>query len=378
MKHSIEYFLDVNDTLTPSDLSLGDIASSEWWIFLKPLFDDLLWMYYGDRVVFYNRRFPEDNDQKCINNIIRTFIINLKTKARNYDRLFNVYMMDYNPLWNVDGVTGIVTQDDHTGTNTRTKTGDDTVKASGTDTDTLSGSDVVSSDGSDVVTLSGRDTDTLSGRDVDTLSGSDVDTLSGSDTVSESITKDDTTRNGNEVIADSGTDTVTRQVTTFDSNDAWLNHDKDSTLHGKSETHTYNNVKDAHEKESEVETSYGKVDTMAYGKVDTMSYGKVDTMAYGKVDTTEYGREDTTEYGKVDTKVYGRQDKTTYNTEEEEERDLSDKHLEMQIRQGNIGVTSSQSLYQQELDAWRNELNIFAKNVVKDCVNLVSYAVEGV
>lgn len=362
MKHSIEYFLDVNDTLTPSDASLGDIASSDWWVFLKPLFDDLLWMYYGDRVVFYNRRFPEDNDQKCINNIIRTFIINLKTKAHNYDRLYDVYMQDYNPLWNVDGVTGIVTQDDHTGTDTRAKTGDDTVKASGTDTDTLSGSDVVSSDGSDVTTLS----------------GSDVDTLSGSDVVGESVTKDDTTRSGNEVHAKSGYDTTekdgevtdTKKVTTFDSQGNWLDSEKninvpdtvDTNRYNSSDTITYNNVKDAHEKESEVETEYGKIDTMSYGKVDTV----------------EYGREDTTEYGKVDTRVYGRQDKTTYNSEDEETRDLHDKHLEMQIRQGNIGVTSSQSLYTQEQEVWLNELNVFAKMVVKDCVNLVSYAVEGV
>lgn len=362
MKHTIDYFLTINNTLTPSDASLGEIATSDWWVFLKPLFDDLLWMYYGDRVVFYNPRFPDDNDQKCINNIIRTFVINLKTKARNYDRLFDVYMQDYNPLWNVDGVTGVVTQDDHTGTDTRAKTGDDTMKMSGTDTDTLSGHDVVSSDGSDVTTLS----------------GSDETTLSGSDTVSEDVTKDDTTRNGNEVHAKSGYDSVekdgtitdVKSVTTFDSQGNWLNSEKDvntpdttdTTRYNNSDTITYNNVKDAHTKESEIETQYGKVDTIDYGKIDT----------------TEYGREDTTTYGKVDTKVYGRQDKTTYNSEDEETRDLHDKHLELQIRQGNIGVTSSQNLYNQELETWQNELNVFAKMVVKDCVNLVTYAIEGV
>lgn len=362
MRHSIEYFLNLNDSLRPTDAALGDIANEDWWKWIKPLWDDVLWMHYGDRVVFFNNRFPVDDDEMSINNIIRTFAINIKTKALNYKKIFDALQMDYNPLWNVDGVTGTISQSDHTGTDTREKSGDDTIKASGTDTDTLSGSDVVSSDGRDVVTLS----------------GSDEVTLSGSDTVEEEITKDDTTRSGNEVHAKSGYDalekdgtvTDTKSVTTFDSQGNWLDSEKsvnapdtvDTNRYNSSDTITYNNVKDAHQKEGSTETTYGRVDTTEYGKVDT----------------TAYGREDTTEYGRVDTKVYGRQDKTTYNSTEEETKDLTDKFMELQIRQGNIGITKSTELLMDHLSLWDDAITDFAKRVLHDCVNLVSYGCEGV
>ena len=330
MKHSIDYFLTLNNTLRPEDSALGNIADEDWWKFIKPLWDDVLWMYYADRMVFFNNKFPSDNDAVCIQNIIRTFTINLKTKALNYKKIFDALQMDYNPLWNVDGVTGTISQSDHTGTDTMTKTGDDTIKASGTDTDTLSGSDIISSDGSDVVKATGKDT------------------------VDEDITKDDTTRSGNEVIAKSGNDTDTRSVTTFDSQGNWLDAEKDVNAHNTSDTHTYNNVKDAHEKDAKTETTYGRIDT------------------------TEYGREDTTEYGRIDTKVYGRQDKTTYNTTNLDTKALTDKFMELQIRQGNIGITKTTELLMDHVRLWDDAITDFAKKVLHDSVNLVSYGCEGV
>ena len=168
-RHNINYYLTANNnTLCPADISLGDIANTDWWQFVKPLWDDMLWLYYGDRVVFFNRRFPDDDDITSINNILRSWVILLKSKAHNYERLYNLYMQDYNPLWNVDGVTGTVAQDDHTGTDTRKKTGSDTLRQTGTDTRAASGTDSTDIHTSDDLIKSGNETMQASGDDINT------------------------------------------------------------------------------------------------------------------------------------------------------------------------------------------------------------------
>ena len=297
-KHDINYYLTANNnTLCPADISLGDIASAEWWQFVKPLWDDMLWLYYGDRVVFFNRRFPDDDDITSINNILRSWVIMLKSKARNYERLYNLYMQDYNPLWNVDGVTGTVAQDDHTGTDTRKKTGADTLRQQGTDTRAASGTDST-----------------------------------------EIVSSDDLTKSGNETMQASGDDVNTKQVTTFDSDDKWVNSEKDTVTNGKLDTHTYNNVKD----ERDINTSH-----------DTR-YGRTDTNTKNLTDTQEY------------------------NSTDQDTKNLTDKHVDMVIRQGNIGVTMSQQLWEAEAKLWTDNMSEFVKQIIKEAVNLVTYAVEGV
>lgn len=297
-KHDINYYLTANNnTLCPADISLGDIASSDWWQFVKPLWDDMLWLYYGDRVVFFNKRFPDDDDITSINNILRSWVILLKSKAHNYERLYNLYMQDYNPLWNVDGVTGTVAQDDHTGTDTRKKTGADTLKQTGTDTRAASGTD-----------------------------STDI------------LTSDDLVKSGNETMQASGDDTNVKQVTTFDSGDNWVNSEKDTVHNGKLDTHTYNNVTDARDISTSHDTTYGRTDTNTKNLTDTQEY----------------------------------------NSTDQDTKNLTDKHVDMVIRQGNIGVTSSQSLWKEESGVWSDQMSEFVKQIIKEAVNLVTYAVEGV
>ena len=297
-KHDINYYLTANNnTLCPADISLGDIASADWWQFVKPLWDDMLWLYYGDRVVFFNKRFPDDDDITSINNILRSWVILLKSKAHNYERLYNLYIQDYNPLWNVDGVTGTVAQDDHTGTDTRKKTGADTLKQTGTDTRAATGTD-----------------------------STDI------------LTSDDLVKSGNETMQASGDDTNVKQVTTFDSGDNWVNSEKDTVHNGKLDTHTYNNVTDARDISTSHDTTYGRTDTNTKNLTDTQEY----------------------------------------NSTDQDTKNLTDKHVDMVIRQGNIGVVSSQKMWTEEAELWRDQMSEFVKQIIREAVNLVTYAVEGV
>lgn len=101
------------------------------------------------------------------------------------------------------------------------------------------------------------------------------------------------TRTGNEVDTPSGSNTMTTSKTTFEDS-SFKDTDRVTNQPGVSATHTYNSVKDTY-------TQNGK---------------------------------DTTNYAST----------MTHN------RNLVDKNVFMHIRQGNIGVTSSQSLIRQQFD----------------------------
>lgn len=245
----------------------------------------------------------------------------IANRQHAFTKIYEALTADYNPLWNVDGVEGLIYEDTHTGTDTNTKGGYDNLAHSGSDVDRLSGTDA----------------NVLSGRDVDTLSGRDSVAQSGTDTTNINISRDETTRTGSESNAKSGTDSTGHKTTTFDSVSSdpatMFPTGEDSTSYGSTDTKTYNSVKDAHYLEESDATTYGKTDTTSYGKTDTIQYGKTDT----------------TNYGKVDTLTYGKNERSTYNSSNTEVKDLFDKHIEMKIRQGNIGVTKSTDLVESEI-----------------------------
>ena len=230
-----------------------------------------------------------------------------------FTKIYEALTADYNPLWNVDGVEGLIYEDTHTGTDTNTRGGYDNLASSGSDVDRLSGSDSNVQSGNDITALSGRDTVAQS----------------GTDTTNIDVSRDETTRTGSEEDEKSGTDTTGHKTTTFDSvsSDPPVMYPtgEDSTSYGSKDTKTYKDVKDTHYLEEEDSTTYGKTDTTTYGKTDTANYGKVDTLTYGK------------------------NERSTYNSSNTEVRDLFDKHIEMKIRQGNIGVTKSTDLIESEI-----------------------------
>ena len=70
-EHKLGHYQELNnDTLMPTDTQLGTIANHDWWKYVKPQFDNLIWMYYSQRDIFLNPRFDIDDSDKCINNII--------------------------------------------------------------------------------------------------------------------------------------------------------------------------------------------------------------------------------------------------------------------------------------------------------------------
>ena len=250
-------------TLVPTNTQVGtEVVNSEWWPHVSPMFDDLIWLYYGDRTVFLNKKFDPEDSSTTRENIRRTFGVYLKSRCRQLDRLWEGFMADFNPLWNVAGVEGFISKDTHTGTDTTRHTGTDRVN------------------------------------------------------------RDDTgniTKSGNETNVSSGTDTSIDSNTTYNSS-TFNDNDKNTYNHGKSDTHTYNQVRDTHDLHN--------------------------------------------------------LDVTTYNSQNDETRNLTDNHVDLKVRPGNIGVTKSTDLIKDNQAMYQDELMDFYKYVVRCCVNQVSYAVE--
>lgn len=218
--HTLGFYLDLKSTLTPEAASLRDVAQSDWWLALEPFFDDLIWQYFSERELFCTDKFDPRDQEETYKNILRSFSINLKTKARQYDRMYNATQQDYNPIYNVDAYEFEDRTLDQTGTQQHTK----------------------------------------SGKDTNTRSGSEKDTKAG---------KEANTRTGNETNAPTGSDTETTSNTTYDSA-AFLDREKKITQPGVTTTTTYNDVKD--------ETSYtNREDTHTYNDVkDETQYNTSD------------------------------------------------------------------------------------------------------
>lgn len=262
IQHNLQKYLDLG-TLVPTNTQVGtEVVNSEWWPHVSAQFDDLIWLYYGDRTVFLNKKFDPEESSTTRENIRKTFGIYLKSRCRQLDRLWEGFTADFNPLWNVDGVEGFIAKDTHTGTDTDKHTGHDKTNYE---------------DNGDII------------------------------------------KSGAESIVASGSDTTTDSNTTYDSN-TFFDADKSILEHGKTDTHNYNNITD-------------------HKDLDGFSDA-----------------------------VYDSQNQKTLN--------LEDNHVDLKIRQGNIGVTKSTELIRDNQLMYEDELMDFYKYVVRCCVNQVSYAVE--
>lgn len=208
-----------------------------------------------------------------------------------WQRIFNAMTAEYDPIENYNRNEDVT--ETHSGSITHS--GKDTVQASGTDS--------VAASGKDTIQLSGNDTITLSGKDTNQASGTDSDGHTGTQTVSGS-----------------GTDTDTLSKTSFENN-TYAAVQKNEMQKGSSQTTTFNDT---------ISHTNGRKDELSYGKVDTTAYGKKDETTYGRTDTTTHGRKDETTHGHIIT------DTTSVTTS-------GNIH-------GNIGVTTSQQMLEQELN----------------------------
>lgn len=159
-----------------------------------------------------------------------------------------------------------------------------------------------------------------------THTGTDTDKKTGTDTISGSETgtitntgKSSSTRTGDETNTPTGKDINEAANTTFDSPTYRNSNKVETSFDNRIDTHTYNQVKDTFEIDS-------------------------------KNPTTE-------------TRNLANGGSTKYDSQNQKTLNLKDEDIEMNIRQGNIGVTSTQSLIRQQID-------------LTDLDDIISYAIH--
>lgn len=285
-----------NDSLLPPDSMVSNISTEDWFLLLKPHFTDLIWEYYSNRVVFVDDRFLlEADDTSIINNILRSFAICLKTKSYEFKKLHDTTLLEYNPIWNVDGVTGTIHEQ------------------------------------------------TYEGNSTDSKSGSDITTHSGDDTLK---------RTGTDTTQKTGTDTHN----TIASHDAENSYETDQQQF----VNTYDSID--YDPPAEYPSEH-----MHEQKDDVINEDDTDntTITYNTTETTTHNTNDKNEYNS--------ESETTYDTTNEGSTDHFQQDLDLVIRQGNIGVTTTQHMINEEREV---ALFDFFKHVVHECVNTCTYAVE--
>lgn len=241
-KHTLFDYLSYANTLVPDAEALRDVANTDWWITVREHFDHLIWQHWFDRTVLFNMKYPfdpsnpddTDNMDTCVENIIRAFTINLRSNARKYEKMYKVFISEYDPLYNVDAHEFEHRTLAQTGTDTSQKSGDDTLVKSGN-------------------------------YELEKL-GTEVDT-----------------RTGNEQLSHTGTDSTVNQKTTYDDT-TFRDTDKTTVTPGVTDTTTYNSVADT-------KTFTGRKDKTTFNSLqDKTTYGSADTNTKDLLDTEDIER----------------------------------------------------------------------------------------
>ena len=208
-----------------------------------------------------------------------------------WERIFTAANLEYNPIENYNRTELETIADDRT--------------------DTHSGNDVTRSSGVDSRALTSTKTETHSGSDSKQLSSTDSETNSGSDSRQLSSTGSET---------NSGTDTQTNKISGYDSGNL-VDHDQNLLQHGHG-----------------VSTTSSGSDATTYGHVISKTGSGTDATTYGHVITEGGSGSDATTYGKTETLTHGEQ--IVHDGDITKNSHIS----------GNIGVTTSQQMLEQEIE----------------------------
>lgn len=368
----------------------------------------------------YSSRYINDylilaSTNDTVTNITDTvvYLTNVLNRYK-YSKLYATLNYDYNPIWNVDGTE--ITE--HLGTDTSTNVGSGTQAHTGKDTTTSSNNQTSTNVENGTHAHTGKDTTTVTNNQSSTMGGSDstTDTLH-TDVSSENVTKTNTqlknsTSTNTSTAFSYGAGETTSTIDLAQKGKLTLNGGFDSSDYGNIKnggnldiTTNANKLVDSNLEISDnlnhggvTETKTGGHSESTVGGVDdnyTLSSGNADEnyVEYKGIDTTDtaqnskviYGKTETvtqTESTQIDYNSTNKDDVTntesvnhtgnnqieynTVNTTENTNTETKNYNSKDKVtRQGNIGVTSTQSLIEQERQVSMFSLyDVIAKDIV--------------
>lgn len=208
--------------------------SKEWFLFSKQWILPILQRYYGRHEVLDSIADDSVPMQDVVNDVKSTIVVLFAMNTWKYEHLFNLYVAQYNPIWNVDGEEKTVTHREESGTLDKTdgKSGDDTLEYMGSEGLAKSGDDTLEYLGSSSKGISGT---------ISTKNSGDVQqakTTFDSDTDYDTEKTTDTTASDNTYGKKSdGTSDPYSESTSFTGR-------KDKTTYNSTDTRSFTNRKD--------------------------------------------------------------------------------------------------------------------------------------
>lgn len=376
---------------------------------------------------YHTRRIQDylilNNTNDTIANISDTikYLTNVLNRYK-YSKLYATLNFEYNPVWNVDGTE--ITE--HLGTDTSTNVGSGTNAHTGKDTTTTSNNQSSTNVESGTHAHTGKDTTTTSNNQSSTMGGSDTtDDTTHSDVTSNNVSKTNTQLKNS-------TSTNTTNTFSYGAGETTSTIDLSQkgklTLNGGFDSSDYDNIKSGGNLDittnanklvdsnleitdnlnhgGVTETKTGGHSESTVGGVDdnyTLSSGNADEnyVEYEGIDTTDTSQTSTTSYGKTETITQTENNQIEYNSVNSDENTTTEtitntannqidyntvnttnntntetknyNSSDRVTRQGNIGVTSTQSLIDQERQVSMFSLyDVIAKDIV-DFICTVDY-----
>ena len=308
-----------------------------------------------------------------------------------WGNLMKSMLLEFNPLWNVDGIESTTRTLEQDGTIQNAKTGTETTHVTGTETNNKTGTETSKKTGTETDVKTGTETNAKTGTERTLTDETTEDKKTGTETLvktgSEQLTyntTDTTAFVGSEATTHQKAITTTESVTTTESStyydtkktvDSGIANDNVDTLeysNDRANTETKTGTETTAFNNRQDQTTYNTTDTIDHDNDVTLTYNTQDQLTHNTTDTLTHNTTDQLTHLTQDQLTHNTTDQLTHNTTDTETRDLLDTERITIERQGNIGVTTTTKL----LNEFREYINFNIIDIIAhDIVNDISYGV---
>ena len=299
----------------------------------------------------------------------------IKKNRYKWGNLMKSCMLEFNPLWNVDG--------EEITTRTLEQDGTITLRKRGTETDSEDVDATISRTGTDTDKKTGTETSAKTGTEANVTDEETVDSKTGTETSAktgaEQITYDTEEKkdiDGSEATTHKKAITNEESVTTTESTEYFETKKNVETGSDDDNVDTLEYSPDR----ADTLTKTGTETTSFNNRQDQTTYNTTDTVTHDGEETTTYNTQEQTTHNTTDTVTHNTQDTeertvdrtTTHNTDDTTTRDLLDTERTTFERHGNIGVTTTTAL----LTEFREYVNFNIIDVIAhDIANAITESV---
>lgn len=357
--------------------SISALANEDWYKYItnfagNDLINPYIFMQYGLRPIqpsiidCYDDWNPADFDDLKNDMQQKTTIVLMKNNEK-YKKLFDAMTLEFNPLWNVDGIEETVRTLKQNGTIEAHKTGTDSIAHNGTIANAHTGSIQDTNSETNKTEYKGKESTDYLGKESTEYKGKESTDYLGSEK---------NRKNGTKSINESGEEVDTKLKATTDSTNLLVveknqKHfgSEDVTPSNRETTETYTNLDDEkiYTNRTDEKSFNNRMDEKTYtNRKDEKSYTN-------RSDDYTASGSNTRQFNDTDTQTNNNTDATTYNSKNTDTYDRLDTERITHTRTGNIGVTKSTDLLLSLIDL-ANAAD-FIDQVARDVLEVITISV---